>query len=180
MKSQITIKAAVAAGLFGTALGASAATTIFSTTLGAAGEPVPTSFATGAAIVSFDDVADTVTVQLSFQGLANNAPFGHIHCCTTTPGTGNAPVALNFTPLPSVTTGTYSNVFALTPTAFDALFAGAVAGRAYVNIHTPGLYGGGEIRGFLPAGVIPEPGTYALMLAGLAAVVGVARRQRKG
>lgn len=177
MKSQTTFKAALAACLFGAALGASATTTIFSTTLGAAGEPVPTSFATGAAIVSFDDVADTVTVQLSFQGLANNAPFGHIHCCTVTPASGNAPVALNFTPLPAVTTGIYSNVFALTPTAFDSLLAGAMAGTAYVNIHTPGTYAGGEIRGFLPA--VPEPGSYAMLLAGLAALAGVTRQRRQ-
>lgn len=158
------------------ALPASAATTVFFTGLSSAGEPVPTSFATGAAIVTFDDVADTVTVQLSFQGLANAAPFGHIHCCTVVPGTGNAPVSLNFTPLPAVTTGTYSNVFALTPTAFDALFAGAAAGRAYVNIHTPGTYAAGEIRGFLPA--VPEPGTYALMLAGVGVLAWAARRSR--
>jgi CHRD domain/PEP-CTERM motif len=158
------------------AMPASAVTTIFFTGLSSAGEPVPTSTATGAAIVTFDDVADTVTVQLSFQGLANSSPFGHIHCCTAVPATGNAPVSLNFTPLPAVTTGTYVNVFALAPAAFDALYAGALAGRAYVNIHTPGLYGGGEIRGFLPA--IPEPGTYALMLAGLG-VLGWATRQRR-
>lgn len=158
------------------ALPASAATTIFFTGLSSAGEPVPTSFATGAAIVTFDDVADTVTVQLSFQGLANASPFGHIHCCTATPATGSAPVSLSFTPLPAATTGFYNNVFALTPAAFDTLYAGALAGRAYVNIHTPGLYAGGEIRGFLPA--VPEPGTYALMLAGLG-VLGWAARHRR-
>ena len=158
------------------AMPASAVTTIFFTGLSSAGEPVPTSTATGAAIVSFDDVTSTVTVQLSFQGLANSSPFGHIHCCTATPLTGSAPVGLNFTPLPTVTTGTYSNVFALTPAAFNTLFAGAAAGRAYVNIHTPGTYAGGEIRGFLP--VVPEPGTYALMIAGLGVLGWAANRRR--
>ncbi len=169
---------AVAALTLAAAMPASAVTYIFFTGLSSAGEPVPTSTATGAAIVTFDDVASTVAVQLSFQGLANSSPFGHIHCCTTTPGTGSSAVSLGFTPLPSVTTGTYSNVFALTPTAFSTLLTGAAAGRAYVNIHTPGTYGGGEIRGFLPAQVIPEPGTYAMMLAGLGALGWVAKRRR--
>jgi len=170
------LASAAAAVLLGAALPASALTTIFFTGLSNAGEPVPTSTATGAALVSFDDAVNTVTVQVSFQGLANSAPFGHIHCCTTTPLTGSVGVALNFTPLPAVATGTYNNVFALTPAAFSSLLAGASAGRAYVNIHTPGLYAGGEIRGFLAP--IPEPGTYALMLAGLGAVGFAARRRR--
>ena len=167
---------AAAALTLAAAMPASAVTTIFFAGLSSAGEPVPTSNATGAAIVSFDDVASTVTVQLSFQGLANSSPFGHIHCCTAVPLTGNAGVSLNFTPLPTVSTGTYSNVFALTPAAFTTLFAGAAAGRAYVNIHTPGTYAGGEIRGFLPA--VPEPGTYALMVAGFGVLGWAARRRR--
>ncbi len=170
-----TLAAAAALGL-AAAMPASALTTIFFTGLSSAGEPVPTSTATGAAIVTFDDVVNTVTVQLSWQGLANAAPFGHIHCCTATPGAGSAPVLLNFTPLPAATAATYNSVFTLTPAAFGTLFAGAAAGRAYVNIHTPGVYAGGEIRGFLPA--VPEPGTYAMMLAGLGALVWVARRRR--
>ena len=169
---------AVALVALAAAMPASAVTTIFFTGLTSAGEPVPTSTATGAAIVSFDDVASTVTVQLSFQGLANSAPFGHIHCCTAVPLTGNASVNLNLTPLPAVTTGAYSNVFALTPSAFSTLFAGTAAGRAYVNIHTPGTYGGGEIRGFLTP--VPEPGTYALMLAGVGVLGWAARRRRAG
>jgi len=173
---RVLLASAAAAVLLSAALPASAVTTIFFTGLTNAGEPVPTSTANGAALVSFDDAANTVTVQLSFQGLANNAPFGHIHCCTATPFTGSAGVALNFTPMPAVATGTYNNVFALTPAAFSSLLAGASAGRAYVNIHTPGLYAGGEIRGFLAP--IPEPGTYALMLAGLGAVGWAARRRR--
>ena len=175
MRALLTSVAAVIT--LAAAMPASAVSTIFFAGLSSAGEPVPTSTATGAAIVTFDDGPRTVTVQLSFQGLANSSPFGHIHCCTAVPGIGNAGVSLNFTPLPSATTGFYSNIFTLTPTAFDALFAGVAAGRAYVNIHTPGTYAGGEIRGFLPA--VPEPGTYALMLAGLG-MLGWAANRRRG
>ena len=156
---------------------AHAITTVFSTILANAGEPVPTSTATGAAVVSFDDAVNSVTVLMSFSGLANISPFGHIHCCTATPGTGSASVALGFTPLPAATTGSYISVFSLTPGAFASLLAGTTSGRSYVNIHTPGTYGGGEIRGFLAP--IPEPGSYALLLSGLAAIGWVARRQKR-
>ena len=173
---RVRLASAAAAVLLSAALPASAVTTIFFTGLTNAGEPVPTSTATGAAIVTFDDAAFTVTVQISFQGLANASPFGHIHCCTATPLTGSSGVALNFTSFPAVATGFYNSGFTLAPAAFSSLLAGTSAGRAYVNIHTPGLYAGGEIRGFLAP--IPEPGTYALMLAGLGAVGWAARRRR--
>ena len=156
---------------------AHAITTVFSTILASAGEPVPTSTATGAAVVSFDDAVNSVTVLMSFSGLANISPFGHIHCCTAVPGTGSVGVALGFTPLPAATTGSYISVFSLTPGAFSSLLAGTTSGRSYVNIHTPGTYGGGEIRGFLAP--IPEPGSYALLLSGLAVIGWVARRQKR-
>jgi len=161
---------------------AQAAAFSFQTILSSAGEPVPTSLATGAAVVNFDDVANTITVLVSWSGLASSTPFGHIHCCTATPGIGNSGVQLNFTGLTQATTGSWIGFFQAGSPAyaggatFASLLAGANAGRAYVNIHTPGLYAGGEIRGFLPA--IPEPGTYALMLAGLGAVAFIARRRK--
>lgn len=160
-----------------TSVPASAVVTTFTTLLSSAGEPVPTSTATGTAVVSFDDAVNSVTVLLSFSGLANASPFGHIHCCTATAGTGSAPVALNFTSFPAVATGSYVSSFTLTPAAFTTLLSGSAAGKAYVNIHTPGTYAGGEIRGFLPA--VPETGTYALLLAGLAVVGYAARRRTK-
>jgi hypothetical protein len=61
--------------------------------------------------------------------------------------------------------------------AFTALFNGAEAGQAYLNIHSS-YKAGGEIRGFLAA--VPEPETYALMLAGLGLVGWAARRSQKG
>jgi hypothetical protein len=139
---------------------------------------VPTSTATGFATVSFDDVLFKVSVNLSFTGINNsptNQAFGHIHCCTVVAGTGNAPVNLGFNTLPSTVSGSYIDSFTLTSGAFSTLFTGVSAGKAYVNIHTPGTYAAGEIRGFLAP--IPEPETYALMLAGLGAVAWAARRR---
>jgi hypothetical protein len=57
--------------------------------------------------------------------------------------------------------------------AFDALVAGFDNRTAYANIHTT-LYPAGEIRGTL----VPEPETYAMLLAGLALVSAMARRRR--
>jgi CHRD domain/PEP-CTERM motif len=185
MKKLHVLALAAAAAATLTALPASALVVTLSTVLSSAGEPVPTSTATGAAIVSFDTVASTVTVLLSFAGLANATPFGHIHCCTTTPGTGSAGVLLPFDTtfggavFPAASTGSYISVATLPFGTFNTLFNGAVAGKAYVNIHTPGTYGSGEIRGFLPVTAVPEPSTYGLMFSGLAAVVLLARRRKQ-
>lgn len=168
----------VGAGLLALAsLPAHATVHFFTASMSSFGEPVPTSTATGSASFSFDDVAFTVGVGEVFAGIASNMSGNHIHCCTAVAGTGSAAVALGFTGLPTGTSGTYSNSFTLTPAAFSSLLAGVQAGKAYVNIHTPGTYGGGEIRGFLVTAV-PEPETYALMLGGLGALALVALRRR--
>jgi hypothetical protein len=175
MKSVFLATAAAAALTL--ALPASAAISIFSTPLSGAGEPNPSSLATGMARVTFDDVLNTVAVKLTFEGLANASPFGHIHCCTAVAGTGGAGVAVGFNTLPQATAGTYNDSFTLTSAAFTSLLMGAQEGKAYVNIHTPGTYAAGEIRGFLAP--VPEPATYALMLGGLGLMGWVAKRRRQ-
>jgi len=153
---------------------ANAATTTFIATLSSAGESNATSTATGNATVTFNDVAGTVGVNVSWAGLLGSAPFGHIHCCTAVAGTGNVGVLQGFNALNNLPTSSYIDIFAPAPATFSALLAGTTAGKAYVNIHSS-TYSGGEIRGFLAP--IPEPETYALMLAGLGAVAWAARRR---
>ena len=174
------------------ALPAAAVQTTFVTALtGLAENPSNASTATGSAVVVFDDVLLTMNVSTSFAGLIGGpASAAHLHCCAAPPA--NIGVAVGFTGFPAATSGTYNNVFNLAlgtafnatflannggnaAGAFAALLSGVKAGQSYVNIHNS-TFAGGEIRGFLAP--IPEPETYALMLAGLAAV-GVAARRRR-
>jgi hypothetical protein len=151
----------------------------------------------GSADVTFDGVAHTLAVSFSFSGLTGTTTASHIHCCTALPGAGTAGVATQtpfFVGFPiGVTSGAYSNTFDLmlasswnpafitahggTPASAEAaLGAGLIAGEAYLNIHST-VFGGGEIRGFLAP--IPEPETYAMLLAGLGLLGFMARRRRQ-
>ncbi len=156
---------------------ASATVFLFGTNLSSAGEPVPTSPATGIASVSFDDASLNVSVTETFANLVNPASASHLHCCTAVAGAGSAGVSLGFAGFPSSTSDTYTNTFLLSQAAFDTLLAGVQAGKAYVNIHSPGTYTAGEIRGFLAP--VPEPTTYALLLGGLGLVGWMVRRRQQ-
>lgn len=127
------------------------------------------STATGSAIVTVDDVANTVFVSLTFSGLTGgNAAAAHIHCCSAI--TATAPVILPFAGFVSSTSGTYTNTFTTTA----ANIAGIEAGMAYINIHNA-TFPGGEIRG----DITPEPATLSLLGLGLIAVAGAAARRRR-
>ncbi len=162
---------------------------------GAAEAPPNASPGTGSTVVTVDAAANTMRVQVDFSGLTAPNTAAHIHCCTAVPGVGNVAVASSvptFTGFPTGTTaGTYDHLFDMTltssfragfitesggtaSTAFNALLAGLGAGRAYLNIHTS-AFPGGEIRGFL---LVPEPQTYALMLAGVTGLWFASRRRR--
>ena len=157
---------------------ASAMITVFNATLNGASEsPANSTTAIGLGLVTFDDVAQTVLVNEVYFGLTGPATGGHIHCCTTTAGTGTAAILVPFPTFPASSFGNFDATFTLSSATFAQLLAGAQAGKAYLNIHTA-AFPGGEIRGFL-VGAVPEPSTYAMMFAGLAAVGGVAVRRRR-
>ena len=157
---------------------------------------------TGFATVIIDPVAHTVMVSATFSGLTSGTTAAHIHCCTSTPLTGNAGVATqvpaftNFQPLFGMTAGSFSQTYTMTDTdallynpafvtannnsvaqAEATLFSGIMAGTTYFNIHTT-MFGGGEIRGFLTPAGVPEPATVVLLGSGLLAILGLYRQRR--
>ena len=180
--------------LFATLLAAysSAGTITYDAVLSGLNEtPMNASPGTGFAIVTIDDIALTMEVNVTFSGLTTVNTAAHIHCCVA-PG-GNAGVATitpTFTGFPSgVTSGSYDHLFDLTDAgtynpafitnqgslanAESALLAGLANNMTYLNIHTTN-FPGGEIRGFLVA--TPEPGTWLLSLAGLGVLLVVKRK----
>jgi hypothetical protein len=157
---------------------------------------------TGFATVDYNNVAHTLTVDVTFSGLLGTTTASHIHAPTLDPfpqavtGLETAGVATTtptFAGFPlGVTSGTYHNVLDLTlsssynpsyvtanggttATAEAALTSAIASGKAYWNIHTS-VVGGGEIRGFLLP--VPEPSTLTLAGLGLAGMVAFARRRR--
>jgi hypothetical protein len=167
-----------------------------------ASEPSVTSDGTGSARVTYDSVAQTLRVQISFADLVAGTTVAHIHAPTAEPGVGNVGVAVHpgtFPGFPAgVTSGTYDQTFDLKDSAVytgsfftthgggtvagsEAALAAAMAeGKAYVNVHTT-QYPAGEIRGFLArASRVPDASSTAMLLFlslfGLSAVV---RRQRR-
>jgi hypothetical protein len=162
---------------------------------GDAESPSTGSPGTGFAIVTIDTAAQTMEVNESFTGLESNTTASHIHCCTSSPGTGNAGVATTTPSFPGfplgVTSGSFDQIFDLTSSssynpafvtlegdvagAEAALLAALAAGETYINIHTS-QFPSGEIRGYLVS--TPEPSTMLLAFGGLLGL-GFLRRQAK-
>jgi len=204
MKTNAILAALVVA--FGVAMPAAAHEKQYSAILNGASEnPVNDSLGTGSVLVTVDFDLLTMRIEATFSGLRANVSAAHIHCCIDVPkNIGVAVLSPSLTGFPTgVKAGVYDHTLDMSlgssyssgfltanggsiSTAFGSLIAafdnGAPGGpstelRAYFNIHTMPDFPGGEIRGFLAP--VPEPETYALMLAGLGLVGWAAARRRK-
>lgn len=194
---------------FGLPVAAHATVYQFNSSLSAANELplVPASPALGIAALTYDDLGtDTVaddrySFTMSASGLTSAVTAFHIHGAAT--AAENGPVRIQLDD-PNVFTSVNSNGMLLVgglnvpaPAVIPATDAGIYLGQpnaghpemsflqmlrsglGYVNVHTV-TFGGGEIRGqLLEVTPVPEPETYALMLAGLGLVGWAAARRRK-
>lgn len=167
-----------------------AADSLFRGSLSGDQETVPNdTTATGEGLVRLSDDQNFIDVSLSWVGLVAPAAAGHIHCCAFLGA--NGPVAIDLEPVPQITGSIFAS-FDLTDIstyaggflaanggtaegARAALLAGLTSGGAYFNIHNQ-PFPGGQIRGQIE-GAIPEPASWALMIAGFGLVGGALRRR---
>ena len=205
-----TLARLLAIGAIAAPLAANAVVYQFNATLNQANEvfkPVvfTPSAAAGVASLHYDDAGtvslldDTYDFTLAVTGLTGTAGSFHIHAAATT--TENAGVITNLNSSPflslagptsllvggiNVPVPTLGLIGATAPSAVNAghpamSFLDALKGSlAYVNVHTA-LNGSGEVRGQLfQVAVVPEPETYAMLLAGLGLIgwIGARRRNR--
>jgi CHRD domain-containing protein/PEP-CTERM motif-containing protein len=165
--------------------------------------PRPASFGTATFLVdaAMTSMTFSATVfNIDFTGTQtadsfDNLVAAHIHAGPTVTATTNGPVVWGFfgtpfndttpndmvlTPFATGVGGTVSGKWDLSEgnaTTLTAQLPNILAGHSYINFHTT-QYPGGEIRGNIAAvAAVPEPETYALLLAGLGAVF-LARRRR--
>ena len=122
------------------------------------------------ALVTIDYDTNTVGWNISYSGLSN-VTAAHIHNAAFG---ANGPIAIGFPGASSASGSGTLTGSVVTPNA--SLITAFTAADFYVNLHSS-EFTKGAIRGQLAP--VPEPESYALMLAGLAALGCVARRKRR-
>jgi hypothetical protein len=167
------------------------------------GAPRPISF--GSATFLINDAMTSMSFQamvnnIDFTGtqtadINDNLIAAHIHASPTAvpginggvvwgffgnPFNDNNPNDVVVTPFATGVGGMVSGKWDLAEgnnTTFAAQLSNILGGTSYINFHTT-QFGGGEIRGQILVVPVPEPETYALMLAGLACIGAIASKRR--
>lgn len=121
---------------------------------------------TGSGTLNFDDVSNQLDWNISFGGLVGTQNNAHFH----------GPAA------PGVTAGIQFGLPLGSPLVGSTVLTNTQETQLlgelwYLNIHSTS-FGGGEIRGQLLLAPVPEPETYAMMIAGLG-LIGVAARRKR-
>ena len=129
------------------------------------------STATGLAAITFNDVTNMLSWDISWSGLLGDLTAAHFHGAA--PPGANAGVQVFFLSLAPGNPSIGSTIIT------DLQAADLLAGLWYINIHST-LHPGGEIRGQVGrvTAAVPEPGTLALVGIGLFGM-GLSRRRKK-
>ena len=147
--------------------------------------PSNASSATGFAFLSYDDMGtagntadDLYSFTMGASGWSGTATNLHIHAPALIGANAGVKVNLATFPFVSNTAGLLVVFGSGVATPYPAFLSDLQSSSAYINIHTA-AFGSGEIRGqLLPVAVVPEPSTYALLLAGIGMIGMLARRRR--
>ena len=174
------------AALLATPLAANALVYQFNASINGAQEvPVSVATGTGLATLFYNDMGtllttdDSYSFSLSAFGLSGVATGFHIHAAALAGFNAPVVVNLNSSSFASLNVGGTLLVGGAGVAPPNATFlSNLLASKAYVNLHTV-TKPGGEIRGqLIQVTAVPEPSTYALLLAGIAALGFVARRRQ--
>lgn len=183
-----TLARLLAIGAMAAPLAAQALTFQFTANLNSAQEVTSNpSTATGLAVLFYNDGNTVVTTDDSYSfsldasGLSGAITGAHIHAPGLVGVNGPVVVPLNGAAFTFSNAGGSLLIGGAGVAPPNASFLSQLqGGQAYVNLHTA-LNPGGEIRGQLfQVAVVPEPETYAMMLAGLGLIgwIGARRRNR--
>ena len=189
----------IALAFLGLVLAAPARAMVFTGSLNGTNEiPPNASPGTGFVTVTMDLDLHTLRIECQLPGIARCAvTAAHIHCCTSdaTPNVSPATQTPSFVNFPlGVMAGSYDMTFDTSQASTwnavvrhrqrrhdrgrrDRVLQRNDGRQARTSTSTARRSPAGEIRANLAP--IPEPSTYALLLAGLAVVGGVATRRRR-
>lgn len=196
MNKSLLSLAAATAMLLGTT-SANAVVYTFNATLNGANEvgAVSAATATGLATLHYDTADNTYDFSMAVFGLSGGsggkaANAFHIHGAATTAQNGPVRVSLDSAPFLSLNAGSTllvggngvaAPVFVTGNGSYGVMsFLDMLrGGLSYVNVHTT-LNPGGAVRGqLIEVSAVPEPSTYAMLLAGIVALGFISRRRQR-